>query len=90
MESGILNMIAKYMIADRLEHFVSSDKQYQGTQEEVARLDAQVAQLRLSREARLAIDRLLCANNASNARYSELAYMQGFRDCAALLKEIER
>ncbi len=88
MESGILNMIAKYMIADRLEDFVSSDAQYQGMQDEVAQLDAQVAQLKLTREDRLMIDRLLCANNASNARYSELAYMQGFRDCAALMKEI--
>ncbi len=88
MEDSILNIITKYMTAERLEDYISDDAQYQKGQDEIARLTQQVSQLGLSKEVRLTMDRLLSANNENNARYSELAYMQGFKDCAALLKEI--
>ena len=87
MEDSILNIITKYMTAERLEDYISDDAQYQKGQDEIARLTQQVSQLGLSK-VRLTMDRLLSANNENNARYSELAYMQGFKDCAALLKEI--
>ncbi len=88
MESDILHAITKYMTAERLDHFVLSDAQYQSGQEKIEQLEGQLSRMGLPKEVRQAMDRLLSANNENNARYSELAYMQGFKDCAALLQAI--
>ena len=88
MESDILHAITKYMTAERLDRFVLSDAQYQSGQEKIEQLEGQLSRMGLPKEVRQAMDRLLSANNENNARYSELAYMQGFKDCAALLQAI--
>ena len=58
-------------------------------QDKIEKYAKQFEELGLSKDQRLIIDRLLSANNESNYRYSELAYMQGFKDCVELLKTID-
>ena len=89
MEKDVLNTITKHLTAERFDKIVSNDETYLKKQDKIEKYAKQFEELGLSKDQRLIIDRLLSANNESNYRYSELAYMQGFKDCVELLKTID-
>ena len=49
---------------------------------------SQAAVREMTKEQRLAVDQLLTANKESNSIYSQLAYIQGVKDCANMLKRL--
>ncbi len=89
VKDNMLEIFAKLMTAERFDQIVSEEKEYIKRDQTVEELVEQVRRCRLTREQRLAVDRLLAANNMCNYRYSELAYMQGIKDCVSLLKEMD-
>lgn len=48
----------------------------------------QLQKYNLTREQRRQVDRYVTASNECNFRYSELAYIQGIKDCVAILLEM--
>jgi len=89
MEDKILKAISKKMTEERLEKIVSSEKEYRKKSKEIENLSGQLEGYGLTKEQRLIIDRLLSASNECNARYSELAYIQGMKDTVSMLKELD-
>ena len=57
-----------------------------GTQDREKKWEA-FSRLSLSKKERRAVDRLLSAHAEDATYYSGAAYLQGFKDCASLLKE---
>lgn len=55
----------------------------------LAKLEAQLRGHDLTKEERLAVDRLLSASNESNVRYSQLAYELGAKDVIGILRELD-
>lgn len=89
MENGILKVLVKKMTGERFENIVSAEKEYKRRSEKIEMLSEQLRRQELTKEQRLAVDRLLSANNECNFRYSELAYIQGMKDTVAMLKELD-
>lgn len=89
MENTILKVLVKKMTGERFESIVSAEKEYIRRSREVEILMEQLKGCGLTKEQSLAVDRLLTAYNECNFRYSELAYMQGMKDTAAMLKELD-
>lgn len=89
MEDTILKLLVKKMTGERFENIVSAEKEYKRRSEKIEMLSEQLRRQELTKEQRLAVDRLLTANNECNFRYSELAYIQGMKDAVAMLKELD-
>ena len=89
MEESILKVLAKLMTEKRLENVVLNEKEYIKKDMTVAKLEAQLRGHDLTKEERLAVDRLLSASNESNVRYSQLAYEQGPKDIISILRELD-
>ncbi len=89
MENAILKILAGKMTEERFDRIVSSEKEYKKRSAEIETLSGQLKGYGLTKEQRLAVDRLLTANNECNFRYSELAYIQGMKDTVAMLKELD-
>ncbi len=68
---------------------VSGEKEYKKKDREMEELSKQIREYDLTKEQRQAVDRLLSAGNACCARYGELAYQQGAKDVAAVLRELD-
>lgn len=52
-------------------------------------MSEQIKKYDLTKEIRLAIDKLISANNDCTTSYPELAYIQGMKDAVAMLKEMD-
>ncbi len=89
MEDSILELLAKKMTGERFDEVVLDDKEYRKRNEAVAELVRRLGEYDLTQEERLMIDRLLTANNECNSRFSELAYIQGMKDSASILRELD-
>lgn len=89
MENSILELLAKKMTGERFDEVVLDDKEYRKRNEAVAELVRRLGEYDLTQEERLMIDRLLTANNECNSRFSELAYIQGMKDSASILRELD-
>ena len=81
MDGSILEMIAEHAANERLDDIIQNDEGYMAIQEEVDENEEKLDGLSLSQEQKLAVDTL-------TASYARVAYRQGFKDCAAFLKEI--
>lgn len=89
MQDAILNVLAGKMTEEQFDRIVSAEKEYKRRSEKIEMLSEQLKRQELTKEQRLAVDRLLTANNECNFRYSELAYVQGMKDAVAMLKELD-
>lgn len=62
------------------------DKEYIRIQDKIAE---QFDKLNLTKEQCQIVDRILSAHTERGVVYGEMAYKQGFQDCAALLLEMK-
>mgnify|MGYP001041309135 CR=1 FL=1 len=88
MDGSILEMIAEHAANERLDDIIQNDEGYMAIQEEVDENEEKLDGLSLSQEQKLAVDTLTASYIAKGIRYARVAYRQGFKDCAAFLKEI--
>ena len=64
------------------------DEEYIKIQKEIDEQIKRYKQKRLTKEQRLAVDRLISAHTASGACYGRITYRKGFHDCVSLLQEM--
>lgn len=88
MDKDILEILASYMTKERFDRIATEEKEFLQQDELVQSLTKQLQKSDMTAEQRLAVDRLLTANNESNSVYSQLAYVQGMKDCANMLRRL--
>lgn len=88
MDGSILEMITEHVANERLDDIMLGDEECMAIQEEVDGNQEKLDGLSLSQEQKLAVDTLTASYIAKGIRYARVAYRQGFKDCAAFLKEI--
>ena len=87
-EESILDIMADVLMNERLDELLKNDEGYIKAQDGIDEASAQYDSLNLPHEDRRAADSLISACNAYGAYYAAMAYKQGMKDCAALLREI--
>lgn len=88
MEKSIFNVITEYAVNEGIEHGLWQVEEYKQIQEKISGLTEELDALGLSKEQRLAVDRLISSYNEDGALYGRMTYQRGFKDCASLLVEI--
>lgn len=88
MEKNIFEILTEYTVDERLDNILLQDDEYQKVQEKINNLRKQLDKLKLPKEQWLIVDRLISAHTESGCCYGRVAYQQGFRDCALLLREM--
>lgn len=86
-EKSILDIIAEHGANERLDAILFRDPEFQKLECKIGKEMGAFSRLGLSKKERRTVDMLLSANAESGAYYSAAAYLQGFKDCASLLKE---
>lgn len=87
-EISILGIITEHAVNKRLDAILFRDWKFLSLQKKIDKQIEVFDKLDLSKEERLAVDRLLCTHTESGAYYSAAAYRLGFKDCASFLCEI--
>lgn len=85
-EKGIMDIIAEHAVNERLDAILFHDPEFQRLEREIGKEMDAYSRLGLSKKERRTVDRLLSAHAEDAAYYSTAAYLQGFKDCAALLR----
>lgn len=88
MGKSVFDLVTEHLTNERLDGIILQNPKYEKTMEEVDRLAEDLKGLDLSAEETKAVNRLIYAYLAQNFCYSDLAYRQGFKDCASLLAEM--
>lgn len=88
MEKSIFEILTENAINERLGDVLLYDAGYQRTQRKFDKLLDEFEATGLSKEQRLAVDRLISAQNEIGSCYGRITYHQGIIDCALLLVEI--
>lgn len=88
MENSIFDVITNYSVNEGIDKILLEDAEYIGIQKEIDEQMEQYESLGLTKEQRLAVDRLVSAYTASGACYGRITYRKGFHDCVTLLREI--
>lgn len=88
MGENIFDMITNYSVNEGLDKILFENEEYTGIQKEIDERIEQYRQLGLTKEQRLAVDRLVSAHTASGACYGRITYRKGFHDCVSLLQEM--
>lgn len=86
-EKSILDIIAEHGANERLDAILFRDPEFQRLERKIGKEMEAFSRLSLSKKERRAVDRLLSAHAEDATYYSGAAYLQGFKDCASLLKE---
>lgn len=89
MEKTIFDVMAGYSINEGMDSLLLQNEKYIKIQDKIETQKERFDSLNLTKEQCLIIDRLIAAHTESGAVYGEMAYKQGFRDCAALLLEMQ-
>lgn len=88
MGDNIFDIITNYSVNEGIDKILLEDDEYIGIQKEIDERIEQYKQLGLTKEQRLAVDRLVSAHTASGACYGRITYRKGFHDCVSLLREM--
>lgn len=88
MDGSILEMITEHAANGSLDDTMQGDEECMAIQEEADGNQEKLDGLGLSQEQKMAVDDLTASYIAKGIRCTRVAYQQGFRDCAAFLKEI--
>ncbi len=86
-EKSILDIIAEHAVNERLDAILFHDPDFQRLERRIGKEMEAFSRLGLSKKERQTVDRLITAHTENGAYYSAAAYLQGFKDCASLLKE---
>lgn len=88
MEKSIFDILTENAINERLGDVLLYDAGYQRTQRKFDKLLEKLETMGISKEQRLAVDRLISAQNEIGSCYGRITYHQGIIDGASLLVEI--
>lgn len=86
-EKNILDIIAEHAVNERLDAILFRDPEFQRLERKIGKEMEAFSRLGLSKKERQTVDRLLSAHAEDATYYSGAAYLQGFKDCASLLRE---
>ena len=86
-EKNILDIIAEHAVNERLDAILFRDPEFQRLERKSGKEMEAFSRLGLSKKERQTVDRLLSAHAEDATYYSGAAYLQGFKDCASLLRE---
>lgn len=89
MDKNIFDMLTENAINERLDNILLQDSEYKKAQKKIDNLMARFENLKLSKEQRLIIDRLISSHIEIGYCYGWVTYQQGIKDCAFLLREME-
>ena len=89
MEKNIFDAMADYSINEGMDSLLLQNEEYIKIQDKIAEQREQFDRLNLTKEQCLVVDRLLSVHTESGAIYGNMAYKQGFQDCATLLLEMK-
>lgn len=89
MEKDIFEILTDDALTERMDDMLLQDNEYQQIQNKTKRLSEQVGTIGLSKEQKLIVDSLASSYVESSCYYGRMAYQQGIRDCALLLREME-
>ena len=85
---SILDLLTEYLTNERFDGIMAGDEGYMETQEEIDGAMAQFDALHLPEEQRAVVDSLVESFITNGTSCMKMAYQQGMRDCAVLLKEL--
>lgn len=85
-ERNVFEVITDYAVNERLNQVLLGNKQYQDIQRQIDNQIVLFDGLKLDKEQRLIVDRLVSLHAESGALYGRVTYQQGCRDCVALLQ----
>ena len=86
-EKSVMDIIAEHGANERLDAILFRDPEFQRLERKIGKEMEAFSRLSLSKKERQTVDRLISAHAENGAYYSTAAYLQGVKDCAALLKE---
>ena len=89
MDKNIYEILTDNALNERFDSILLKNELYQEIQNEINQLREKVHDIDLSKEQRLIVDRLVSINIESGCYYGRLAYQQGIKDCALLLREMD-
>lgn len=88
-ENEIFNILAENIISGRLDSLVMQNQAYLQIIEEIDGLTKILDESDFTEHQKLIIDRLVSAHESTVNYYIKLVYQQAYKDCVALLKEID-
>lgn len=88
MDENILEILTEHTVNEKLDDIILGDENYKAIQEEVDENQGKLDGLNLSQEQKMLVDDLTASYIAKGICYARVAYRQGFKDCAALFREI--
>lgn len=89
MDKNIYEILIENATNEYMDSVLLHDDEYQKIQDKISGLTEQIDKFDLSKEQRLIMDRLISTYTASGCCYGRIAYQQGIRDCALLLRKME-
>lgn len=89
MDKNIFEVLIDNAVNERLDNILLQDSEYQQVQSKISNLAEQLNQLELPKEQKLIVDQLISLHTECGCCYGKMAYQQGFRGCALLLKEMQ-
>ena len=89
MDKNIFEILTDNALNERLDSILLKDNEYQKVQAEIRNSTSKFDELDLPKEQRQIVDRLLSSHTKSGCYYGRIAYQQGIKDCALLLREME-
>ena len=89
MDESILKMSTEYAADERLDDIIQGNEEHVEIQKEVDGNQERLDGMDLSKEQKMAVDDLTASYIALGMCHVRLAYQQGFKDCVALLREID-
>ncbi len=88
MGDNIFDIITDYSVNEGINKILLEDEEHAEIQKEIDEHIEKCEKLGLTKEQRLAVDRLVSAHTASGACCGRMAYRKGFHDCVTLLREM--
>lgn len=89
MDGSIFEILTENALNERMDNILLHNEEYQKVQNEISQYGEKFQDLNLTKEQSLIVDRLIASYTKSGCCYGRIAYQQGIRDCALLLREME-
>lgn len=86
--SSIVGTLLEHLMNERMDSILSGNPEHIKFMENIDKAEEHVKRLNLSMGQRMAVDTLISAYTAYGAYYAKMAYQQGMKDCAALMREV--
>lgn len=89
MDKNIYEILIDNATNEYMDNILLHDSGYKKTQDKINKFTDQLDQSGLSEEQKQAVDQLVSSYTENSYCYGRIAYQQGFRDCALLLRKMK-